>query len=155
MGVLASETGLRRVVLPKCSAEDVAKEFDSDIAEAILSQAPFDDLITRFKAYFQAERVDFPDRLDFSGATEFQRQVWEAARSIPWGETRSYQWIASHIGKSRASRAVGQALGQNPIPIIVPCHRVLSTGGKLGGFTGGLDMKRLLLKTEGVAVLQG
>lgn len=152
MGVLASEAGLRRVILPRCSAEDAAKELGAAVQQATRSEAPFADLIARFKTYFQAERVEFPDRLDLSRATDFQRQVWEAARTIPWGETRSYQWVASHIGKPRAARAVGQALGQNPLPLIVPCHRVLTTDGKLGGFTGGLDMKRLLLKTEGVDV---
>ena len=153
MGVLASETGLRRCTLPRRSADDAAKELGAAVQQATQSQGPFEDLIARFKTYFQAERVEFPDRLDLSKATVFQRQVWEAARTIPWGETRSYQWVASHIGKPRAARAVGQALGQNPLPLIVPCHRVLTTDGKLGGFTGGLDMKRLLLKTEGVTVL--
>jgi len=153
MGVLASEAGLRRCTLPRYSAEDAAKELGSDTTRASLSQGPFEDLIARFKTYFQAERVEFPDWLDLSRATDFQRQVWEVARTIPWGESRSYQWLASHIGKPRAARAVGQALGQNPLPLIIPCHRVLTTDGKLGGFTGGLDMKRLLLKTEGVTVL--
>jgi len=152
MGVLASEAGLSRIILPCRSAEDAVTKLGAHTENAAQLPAPFADLIARFKSYFQAQRVDFPDRLDLSGATDFQRSVWEAARAISWGETRSYQWLASHIGKPRAARAVGQALGQNPLPIIVPCHRVLSTNGKLGGFTGGLDMKRLLLKTEDITV---
>ena len=80
----------------------------------------------------------------------FQREVWEATRLIAYGEARSYQWVAGQIKKPKATRAVGQALGSNPLPIIVPCHRVLASDGKLGGFTGGLDMKKNLLHLEGL-----
>jgi methylated-DNA-[protein]-cysteine S-methyltransferase len=74
--------------------------------------------------------------------------VWLATQKILHGETRSYGWIAGQLGKPEAARAVGQALGRNPLPIIVPCHRVVSGNGGLGGFTGGLDMKKYLLELE-------
>jgi len=77
--------------------------------------------------------------------------VWQATRLIPYGETRSYLWVAVQIGKPGAARAVGQALGRNPLPVIVPCHRVIAADGGLGGFTGGLEMKRRLLELETTA----
>ncbi len=88
--------------------------------------------------------------LDLSAGTAFQRQVWEALRGIPRGQTRSYRQVAEAIGKPRAVRAVGGACGANPIPVLVPCHRVLAAGGGLGGFGGGLAWKQTLLAREGV-----
>jgi O-6-methylguanine DNA methyltransferase len=90
--------------------------------------------------------------LDLSGGTEFQRQVWAALRKIGRGRTRSYGEIARLIGKPRAVRAVGSACGANPIPVFVPCHRVLAANQKLGGFSSGLNWKRTLLAREGVAL---
>ena len=88
--------------------------------------------------------------LDFSGGTEFQRAVWHALQKIPAGQTRSYGEIAQLIGRPKAVRAVGGACGANPIPLLIPCHRVLAANGKIGGFSGGLDWKRRLLQREGV-----
>jgi O-6-methylguanine DNA methyltransferase len=88
--------------------------------------------------------------LDLSGGTEFQKRVWNALRKISLGETKSYGEIARQIGKPRAVRAVGGACGANPIPILVPCHRVLAANKKIGGFSGGLDWKRNLLNREGI-----
>jgi O-6-methylguanine DNA methyltransferase len=90
--------------------------------------------------------------LDWSGATDFQRDVWEELQRIRPGRTRTYAEIAAAIGKPKAARAVGAACGANPIPLLVPCHRVLAAGGKLGGFSGGLPWKELLLKREGVVL---
>lgn len=90
--------------------------------------------------------------LDLSGGTEFQRAVWRELRKISFGRTKSYGEIAAAIGKARAVRAVGGACGANPIPVLVPCHRVLAAHGKIGGFGGGLDWKRRLLACEGVSL---
>lgn len=90
--------------------------------------------------------------LDWSKATEFQRAVWEELQRIRPGRTRTYAEIATALGKPKAARAVGAACGANPIPLLVPCHRVLAAGGKLGGFSGGLRWKELLLKREGVVL---
>jgi O-6-methylguanine DNA methyltransferase len=90
--------------------------------------------------------------LDLSTGTEFQKHVWNALRKISLGETKSYGEIARQIGKPRAVRAVGGACGANPIPVLVPCHRVLAANKKLGGFSGGLDWKRTLLAREGVSL---
>ena len=87
--------------------------------------------------------------LDLSAGTPFQQTVWRALEKIPFGQTRSYGEIASAIGNPKGVRAVGGACGANPIPILVPCHRVLAAKGKLGGFSGGLDWKRTLLEREG------
>ncbi len=115
---------------------------------AAWSPESFEDLKRRLRVYFQGQKVDFADRLDLTEATSFQRKVWAATRLIPYGETRSYSWVANQIGKPGAVRAVGQALGRNPLPIIIPCHRVLGSDGGLCGFGGGLEMKRYLLKLE-------
>jgi O-6-methylguanine DNA methyltransferase len=90
--------------------------------------------------------------LDLSAGTSFQQTVWQALRRIPAGSTRSYGELARMIGKPGAARAVGAACGANPLPVLVPCHRVLARGGALGGFSAGLDWKRTLLSREGVAV---
>jgi O-6-methylguanine DNA methyltransferase len=89
---------------------------------------------------------------DLSGGTPFQQNVWRALQKIPRGKTRSYGEIARQIGKPKAVRAVGGACGANPIPIFIPCHRVLAANKKLGGYSGGLNWKRKLLAREGIAL---
>lgn len=98
--------------------------------------------------YFAGKRREFSIALDMRG-TRFQKDVWEALLEIPFGETRSYRQIASRLGNPRATRAVGAANGRNPIPIVVPCHRVIGSNGKLTGFGGGLETKDFLLNLEG------
>ena len=151
VGILGSPEGLRRVTLPSASAEEIHQALGDSINPANQSSQLFRDLVGRLTLYFNGQKVPFPDKIDLSGATMFQREVWEATRLIPYGEARSYHWVAGQIKKPKASRAVGQALGRNPLPVVVPCHRVLASDGKLGGFTGGLDMKNSLLHLEGSA----
>jgi len=90
--------------------------------------------------------------LDLSTGTEFQQGVWQAMLRIATGDTRSYGQIAADIGRPKAVRAVGQACGANPVPVLVPCHRVTASGGRLGGFSSGLEWKRKLLAFEGIEV---
>jgi O-6-methylguanine DNA methyltransferase len=97
--------------------------------------------------YFSGRLLDFDLPLEFDG-TPFQRTVWRALTKIPYGETRTYGDIAGAIGKPAATRAVGSANGRNNLPIIVPCHRVVAAGGKLGGFSGGIELKKSLLAHE-------
>jgi methylated-DNA-[protein]-cysteine S-methyltransferase len=97
--------------------------------------------------YFAGRRREFSVALDMRG-TRFQRDVWEALLAIPFGETRSYGQLARQLGNPRATRAVGAANGRNPVSIIVPCHRVIGSSGKLTGFAGGLDVKARLLNLE-------
>jgi methylated-DNA-[protein]-cysteine S-methyltransferase len=105
----------------------------------------------QLRAYFAGERTGFDVPLDLSRLTDFQLSVLQAARRIPAGSVWTYGQVARSIGKPKASRAVGQALGRNPVPIVIPCHRVVASGGGLGGYSGGggLDSKRWLLHLEG------
>lgn len=98
-------------------------------------------------AYFEGSLRAFSIPLDLHG-TAFQREVWGALQEIPWGETRSYRDIAERVGRPKGMQAVGQANGANPVPIIVPCHRVIAKDGTLGGYSGGLDLKVKLLGIE-------
>jgi methylated-DNA-[protein]-cysteine S-methyltransferase len=107
----------------------------------------FRDVVEQVEAYFAGERTKFDVELDMVG-TAFQRRVWAALLTIPYGETRSYGEIARQIGSPGAFRAVGLANGHNPIGIIVPCHRVIGSNGSLTGYGGGLDRKRPLLELE-------
>jgi methylated-DNA-[protein]-cysteine S-methyltransferase len=103
--------------------------------------------------YFAGTLRAFSVKLDFTG-TDFQKAVWLALLTIPYGETRSYREIATQIGNSKSVRAVGGAIGKNPISIIAPCHRVLGANGKLTGFAGGLEAKAMLLEMESFAIRQ-
>lgn len=107
----------------------------------------FAGAIEQLDAYFAGQLTEFDVDMDLAG-TDFQRRVWAALRTIPYGETRSYGEIAAQIGAPGASRAVGLANGRNPVSIIVPCHRVVGSTGSLTGYGGGLDRKRLLLALE-------
>lgn len=149
VGILGSSTGLVRVILPQPSAQETIRLLGVNYSTC--APHPFGDLIARLRSYFGGHKVAFPDRLDLSGATTFQREIWEITRLIPYGETRSYTCVAEQIGKPEAVRAAGQALARNPLPIIIPCHRVVASNGKLGGYSGGLEMKRYLLQLEASA----
>jgi O-6-methylguanine DNA methyltransferase len=131
-----------------------------------LAYEPFDDIVAdpgtvppvyadALERYFRAETEDFAEvPLDLRG-TDFQLRVWSALREIPWGQVRTYGGIATLIQSPRAMRAVGQANHVNPVPIVVPCHRVVEAGHQLGGYGGGVDRKRLLLELEGVRFHEG
>ncbi|HXI40744.1 MAG TPA: methylated-DNA--[protein]-cysteine S-methyltransferase [Bryobacteraceae bacterium] len=107
--------------------------------------------VRQLQAYFAGDLQSFDVPLEIGG-TDFQRRVWNALQTIPYGQMRSYSQIAAQIGAPRAVRAVGAANGRNPIPIIVPCHRVIGASGSLVGFGGGLAWKRLLLDLEATYV---
>lgn len=112
-----------------------------------------DDMLIPFsqqlKEYFDGERQDFTILLDLHG-TEFQKNVWKTLCTIPYGETTYYSDIAAKIENPKAVRAVGTAIGANPLPIVIPCHRVIGKDGSLTGYSGGLDMKKQLLDIEGI-----
>ena len=104
------------------------------------------------KAYFSGQPVDllkYP--VDWQGMSPFGRKVLDLARSIPWGETQSYGWLSARLKLKGGARAVGGALGRNPVPIVIPCHRVLRKDGQMGGFSAGIQWKRFLLNIEGKA----
>jgi methylated-DNA-[protein]-cysteine S-methyltransferase len=140
-----SERGLRSLLLPgtRRSGPYLLRSAANVVLGGKLSEA-----LDRYFAGIQVNFRDIP--LDLFGATAFRQRVWLAAREIPWGQTTHYAGLAERMGCVRgAARAVGQALGANPIPILIPCHRVLAADGSLGGFSAGLDWKRALLRIEG------
>lgn len=116
-------------------------------ADWVYNEKPLENARKQLEEYFAGERKDFDLPLSLKG-TEFQISVLEALQEIPYGETTSYGAIAKQIGRPKAMRAVGAANGRNPIPIIVPCHRVIGSSGDLTGFGGGLDTKEALLRLE-------
>ncbi len=151
VGVLGSAKGLLSITLPQRSAPEAHQLLGDSANQAIWSPHLFDDLVERLKVYFSGRKATFSDELDLSGPTTFQREVWEITRLIPYGETRSYLWVAEQIKRPKAVRAVGQALSRNPLAIIIPCHRVVASDGKLGGFSGGVEVKKYLLYLEAPA----
>ena len=139
MTLTASAKGLIAITLPRQPAPKTPEP----------PPPKFTRLIESLRAYFDGKKVCFDDiKIDLSAATPFRAAVWEVTRSIPYGDTRSYRWVAGQIGRPEATRAVGQALGRNPLPVIVPCHRVITSDGSLGGFALGRDVKAMLLSLE-------
>lgn len=130
--------------------EDLAARLSPRVVEA---PARLDDVRRQLDEYFARRRREFDVRLDWSLARPgFGRRVLDATARIPYGRTLSYREVAQRAGSPRAVRAAGTALGANPIPIVVPCHRVVRTGGALGGYGGGLERKKVLLELEGAAI---
>lgn len=109
--------------------------------------------IKELNAYFEGSHPGFTQKLTFTSGTDFERQVWSALSLIPFAETRSYKWVAETIGRPGAVRAVGRALSKNPIPIVVPCHRVIESDGSIGGYSSGVNTKVRLLEMEYYAKL--
>lgn len=155
MALAGSAAGLRRIVLPRARREMALGLALDGTIEPVEDTSFFGDLPRRFCRYFDGEPVHFDDQVDVSGATAFERATWAATRDIPYGETRSYAWVAQRAGKPRAARAVGQALSRNPLPVVVPCHRVVRADGGLGGFSEGLETKKRLLSIEAGGKLRG
>lgn len=144
VGVLllaATADGLREITFPTDGRRALPK---SDWQEA---PALFREPVRQLRAYFAGERREFEIPLAPQG-TEFQHRVWTELSKIPYGETVSYGQLAGRIGNPKASRAVGLANGSNPIPIVIPCHRVIGSNGKLTGYGGGLPVKEKLLALE-------
>ena len=147
----ASDRGLCRLLLP--GEADSSAWFDRHFGgpaspgwNPALRRAA-----SQLEQFLAGERREFDLELDLRG-TPFQMDVWTRLRTIPFGETQSYGEVAAGIGRPDSSRAVGAAAGRNPIPLVVPCHRVIGSNGRLVGYAGGLDLKRRLLELEGVSV---
>jgi len=134
---------------PGVSAEDRISELYPDSRAS--SCAEVDHLATAIKKLLEGEAIDFSlDAADLSQCTGFQRLVLRAEHSIPRGSVSTYRLIADYLGKSKGARAVGNALANNPFPLIVPCHRAIRSDRHPGGYQGGLEMKRALLEKEGI-----
>lgn len=152
VALLADDHALLGMTLP-CATQRVA--LDELRAEFHCQPPRGENAITRhaqkkLERYFRGERVSFDEiPIDGSKATDFQQRVWRLTRAIPYGVTRTYDALARAVGRPYAARAVGQCMARNPLPIIIPCHRVVGSAGDLRGFGGGLAMKRALLEMEG------
>ncbi|HDH05572.1 MAG TPA: methylated-DNA--[protein]-cysteine S-methyltransferase [Nitrospirae bacterium] len=106
------------------------------------------NLIKELTLYFQGSDTHFSQKIKFLTGTDFERKVWLALKEIPFGETMTYKWIAEKIGKPSAARAVGRALSKNPIPVVIPCHRIIESDGSIGGYSSGVNRKIRLLEME-------
>ncbi len=159
VGLAATEKGVRSVVLPKSTRHAAER----DLREARIvggmsfNGAGGDTPGIHLKAaqaaillYLSGKARSFDLPLDLDGPPSFRIKVWKVLQTIPYGRVRSYGWVARKVGKPKAARAVGGACGANPVPLLVPCHRVVAGDGSLGGFSAGLGVKKRLLKLEGI-----
>ncbi|MBI4007389.1 MAG: methylated-DNA--[protein]-cysteine S-methyltransferase [Planctomycetes bacterium] len=121
----------------------------------IKDNAAFNDIRDALTGYFAGKTTSFNMPVDLSTGTRFQQRVWRKLKEIPYGEVRTYKWVAEGIGLPKGVRAIGQACASNPIPIIIPCHRVIRTDGNLGGYSSGVALKKQLLRLEGRTVDNG
>jgi methylated-DNA-[protein]-cysteine S-methyltransferase len=151
MGISETTKGIDAIVLPKAMRQSVRSELQESSAEL-----PDSEVSSRLREaqdqlieYLAGTRRSFDLSLDLSRGTSFQQKVWRTLRRISYGQLRSYQWVAVRVGGRRYARAVGNAVGANPIPVVIPCHRIVAHDGSLGGFSGGLPTKRKLLSLEG------
>lgn len=149
IGIAATPRGICRVSFIVRGDSDFRKTLRKEYrCLPIRRDRHFKGITTWMQAYFSGQPVRFNARIDLDRGTYFQQKVWKFLRNIPYGQTRSYGSVARAIGHPNSFRAVGAACGNNPIGILIPCHRVIYAGGGLGGFTGGLRMKRHLLRLE-------
>jgi methylated-DNA-[protein]-cysteine S-methyltransferase len=147
----ATPRGLVQLGYPNVPVEEQLQRLASRVSPRMIeAPARLDPVRRELEEYFDGTRRSFDVAIDWRLSSGFVRKVLRRTARIPFGETRSYGEIAASAGSPRAFRAAGSALGANPIPIVVPCHRVLRSGGGLGGYGGGLDLKRRLLVLEGV-----
>jgi methylated-DNA-[protein]-cysteine S-methyltransferase len=142
--VISSENGIRKIIINE--AQSILKFLNP-------TKLHFDDpymfdVFNQLKEYFNRQRKKFSIPLDLQG-TDFQKKVWKELMKIPFGKTVSYKFIAEKLFNEKYVRAVGKAVSTNPISIVIPCHRVINTGGGLGGYTGGISVKEKLLELEG------
>lgn len=141
------------LVLPVGSSEEAEGLVLRDHPESGRASRRFSDLETAVESYFNGWRTEFDKfPVDLSAGTEFQRKVWEMVRRIPYGKVRTYGWIGLEIGRPDAVRAIGAAVGANPVPLLVPCHRVIASDGSMCGFSaaGGVELKVRMLELERV-----
>ena len=148
--VAATPRGLLRIAYPSNDPDHVLEELAAKVSPRLLEAPAYIDEVRReLEEYFDGRRQQFDFPVDWTLTRGFVRRILRATARIGYGEVRSYREVARGAGNERAVRAAGNALGSNPIPVVVPCHRVVRTGGALGGYTGGLDRKEYLLGLEG------
>jgi methylated-DNA-[protein]-cysteine S-methyltransferase len=148
-GLAGSESGLARIVLAlPDESHFVDYLINSFQCECVKKPEFFENVVKQLGLYFSGDLESFDCLLDLSRGTLFQQKVWRQLTTIPYGDTISYRTLAENIDQPKAFRAVGNANGKNPLPLVIPCHRVIQGNGSLGGYTGGLHIKRFLLDHE-------
>jgi len=154
VGLVSNDGKMVRSTLPRRSRNEALETVLAGLPVSYVEdEAAFGDLPDRLRRYFAGERVDFDDvEVDLNVYGPFQAEVIRAAKRVPYGELVTYRDLAGMAGKQAAARAAGTAMARNQTPVIVPCHRVVASGGKLGGFSLGLEWKRELLRLEGVDI---
>lgn len=146
--ILLSEVGPFSIhFLANRKAEELLASY-ADKYTLFPAQNRYSTFLNKLSAYLNGEKLTFDEPLDPISGTPFQKQVWNSVSKIPYGETRTYGEIAKSVGSPNSSRAVGTANGANPLPIVVPCHRVIQSNGHLGGYGGGIAIKDALLRME-------
>jgi len=147
--IASTDQGVCYIGSPNQSRDEVETWIQKNISSPylIVSQANQQSVVNELQAYLQGEQEHFTSTLDIIG-TAFQQDVWQACQLIPYGETRSYSQIAEAIQRPKAVRAVGTAIGANPLLFIIPCHRIIAKDGGLAGFRAGKDVKKYLLALE-------
>ncbi len=151
IGISETTKGIDAVVLPQASRQAVLSELLAASAERLDGEASprLREAQAQLTDYLDGTRHSFDLSLDLSGGTSFQQKVWGTLLRVSYGRLRSYQWVAVRVGGSQYARAVGNAVGANPMPIVIPCHRIVAQDTSIGGFSCGLPMKRKLLALEG------
>ncbi len=151
--VAATRRGLIRLAYPDQGRDEVLGQLATRVSPRVVeSPERLDEVRRQLDDYFDRERQDFDIDVDYTLTRGFVRKVLRATARIPYGELSTYRLVAAGAGNARAARAAGNALGGNPIPIVVPCHRVIHSTGGLGGYTGGLERKEFLLELEGASI---
>lgn len=148
-GLVAGKKGIKRIILPRPSKMKVSTLIESCYPNARPALAKLVEAGLQLQRFLAAESKVIDLKLDLSGVPAFHSQVYRLAQKIPYGQVRTYGWLAKVAGRPAAARAVGNALAHNPFPLAVPCHRVIRSDGQLGGFGGGIELKKVLLRLEG------
>jgi len=157
MGLVGNERGVQRIYLPEPSREDLEDRIKKEFPDGREGGHALAEAKRQILEYFDGGRKKFEMPLDLSYATPFQQKVYQTMLAIPFGRVQTYRWLAEKIGNPKSLRAVGSANGKNRWPLVVPCHRIVGSDGRLTGFSapGGLDLKAELLRLEGVPVEKG
>jgi O-6-methylguanine DNA methyltransferase len=154
VGLAATGRGVSAIVLPKPTRRAVERELsrllNGSSTPTFHASRHLESARIAILRYLQGKARSFDVPVDVEGQPRFRVKVWKVLQSIPYGRVRSYGWVARKVGKPRAARAIGGACGANPVPLLVPCHRVIAGDGSLGGFSGGVGVKKRLLKLERV-----
>ena len=143
--VSKTEKGINFITWQKSQWDKYYRENKGRLKEDARKLESIKNKMTR---YFSGKKASLTEKIDLNRGTSLEKKIWRNLQKIPYGQTRSYKWLATKVGDKNLARAVGSACARNPIPIIIPCHRVIKSDNSLGGFAGGLEKKRKLLKIE-------